>query len=194
MDGYIRSFTLDVNAENNHQFIKAKQGDTVLRKLAISLLQDGIPYTPSGVSKYSFRCAKPDRTAVVLESDGGAVPIVATGGIITITLSQQCLAVAGRSLCDLALEDSSGNVISSADFVLDVIPMPDIGNIITSSTEWERLMRAIEEAESFSTVLQFRVSGGYIQYTTDGTTWKNLCLVSDIVEPMTTDFIDGLFS
>ena len=195
MDNYTRAVTLDVAAENNHQFIKAKQGDKTLRKLAISLLKDGVQFIPAGVAKYSFRAAKPDGTAVVLEGTGSAEPIVAdtTAGTYTVTLSEQCLVVAGRVVCDLAMEDSSGNILSSADFVLDVIPMPNIGSLVESSTEWERLMQAIEEAENFSSVLSFRTSGGYIQYTTDGSTWRNLCAVSDIVESITTEEIATLW-
>ena len=193
MDNYTKAVTLDVSAENNHQFIKAKQGDKLLRKLAISLLKDGTPFVPTGVAKYSFRCAKPDGTAVVLEGTGSGAPIEANGGIYTVTLSEQCLCVAGRVICDLAMEDSSGNTLSSADFILDVVPMPDIGQLVNSSTEWERLNAAIEAAENFSEILAFRTSGDYIQYTTDNSTWTNLCLISDIVVPITTAEIDGLW-
>ena len=193
MDDYTRAVTLDVSAENNHQFIKAKQGDKILRKLAISLLKDGVPFIPSGVAKYSFRCAKPDGTAVVLEGTGSGAPIEASGGVYTVTMSEQCICVAGRVICDLAMEDSSGNVLSSADFILDVVPMPDIGQIVNSSTEWERLNEAIEQAENFSQILAFRTSGDYIQYTTDNSTWTNLCLISDIADPITTAQIDALW-
>lgn len=195
MDGYLKELTIDVSAENNHQFINAKQGDAVHRLLSIKLTKNGVAFAPTGVANYMFRAAKPDGTAVVLEGDGSAAPIVAgENGTYTITLSEQCLAVSGRAICDFAIEDSSGNVLSSANFILNVIAMPNIGNLVDSSTEWERLMAAIEEAEGFSEVLQFRVSGDYIQYTTDGSTWQNLCLVSDIMEPMTTSFIDSLFA
>lgn len=193
MDGYLKPFSIDVSAENNHQFIKAKQGDKVLRLLEITLLKDGVAFAPSGVAKYSFRAAKPDGNAVVLESSGSAAPIVADNGVYTVTLSDQCLAVAGRVVCDLAMEDSSGNTLSSADFILDVVPMPGIGSLINSSTEWQRLNDAIDAAENFSEILAFRTSGDYIQYTTDNSTWINLCLISDIAVPITTAEIDALW-
>ena len=143
MDGYLRQFTLDVNAENNHQRIPAKQGDAVNRQLEITLLKDGVAFEPAGVASYAFRCEKPDGTAVVLEGTGSGAPIQAEGsGKYIITLADQCLAVAGRVICDLALVDGSGNILSSADFILDVIPMPNIGQLVPSSTEWKRLMEA----------------------------------------------------
>ena len=193
MDGYLKPFSIDVSAENNHQFIKAKQGDKVLRLLEITLLKDGVAFAPSGVAKYSFRAAKPDGNAVVLESSGSAAPIVADNGVYTVTLSDQCLAVAGRVVCDLAMEDSSGSILSSADFILDVVPMPGIGSLINSSTEWQRLNDAIDAAENFSEILAFRTSGEYIQYTTDSSTWTNLCLISDICVPITEAQIDALW-
>lgn len=195
MDGYIKSFTLDVNAENNHQHIKAKQGDAIYRLLQITLLKDGIAWEPSGVATYIFRCEKPDGTAVVLESSGGGAPIQAEGsGVYTVTLADQCLSVAGRVICDLAMLDSSGNILSSADFILDVVPMPRIGQLIPSSTEWIRLTNAIEAAEDFSSILAFRENDGWIQYTTDNSTWINLLEVSEIAAtPITTAEIDALW-
>lgn len=194
MDGYLRQFTLDVNAENNHQHVMAKQGDAVYRLLEISLLKDGVAFEPSGVATYIFRCEKPDGTAVVLESTGSVAPITAEGGgVYIVTLADQCLAVAGRVICDLAMADSSGNIISSANFILDVMKMPNIGNLVPSSTEWIRLTNAIAQAEAFSQILAFRENNGWIQYTTDNSTWTNLCEISDIVVPITTAEIDELW-
>ena len=194
MDGYIRQFTLDVNAENNHQRIPAKQGDAVNRQLEITLLKDGVAFEPAGVASYAFRCEKPDGTAVVLEGTGSGAPIQAEGsGVYIITLADQCLAVAGRVICDLAMADSSGNILSSANFILDVMKMPNIGNLVPSSTEWIRLTNAIAQAEAFSQILAFRENDGWIQYTTDNSTWTNLCEISDIVVPITTAEINELW-
>lgn len=193
MDGYVGYISVDVNAENNYQFIKAKQGDQICRTLAISLLRDGIPFAPTGVSTYSFRAAKPDGNAVILESSGSSEPIIVNNGVCTVTLSEQCLAVAGRVVCDLAMEDSEGDILSSATFVMDVIPMPDLGSVIDSSTEWIRLQQAIDDAEVFATILAFRTVDGYIQYTVDGSTWTDLCPLSDVITSITTGQIDTLF-
>ena len=195
MDGYVRQFTLDVNAENNHQRIPAKQGDAVNRQLEITLLKDGVAFEPTGVASYAFRCQKPDDTAVVLEGTGSGAPIQAEGsGVYIITLADQCLAVAGRVICDLAMVDGDGNILSSADFILDVIPMPNIGNLVPSSTEWKRLMEAIAAAEDFSEILAFRENNGWIQYTTDNSTWINLCEISDIVDPIPEAYIRAKFN
>ena len=171
---YLRDIYLDLNATPATLSVKAKQGDAEHRKLAIHLLEDGQPTTPSGVASYQFRIHKMDGNAVVLEGDGTAAPIVASDGVYTVTLSEQCLAVAGRSPCDFVLKDSSGNVLSTACFYLDIMPMPDIGSVIESSTEWKRLEEAIADAEKFSSIIAFRVNGEDFQYTTDGTTWVTI--------------------
>lgn len=186
MDAYIRALTLDLNAQNNHQFVKAKQGDSDLRILAITLTEDGVPYDLTGISSASFRCSKPDGNAVILT-------VTPSDDIFMVTLTDQCLAVAGRAVCDIALEDSNNEMISTATFILDVIPMPDLGSLIDSETEWERLNAAIEDAERFSQILAFRENGGYIQYTVDSSTWVNLCRMEDIISSISNAQIDALF-
>lgn len=190
---YLRSIYLDLNASPSALSVKAKQGDAVYRLLEISTTKDGQPYTPDGVASYQFRCFKPDGNAVILEGTGAAAPIVAGSGVYTVTLSEQCLAVAGRCRCDLAFLDSSGNTLSTATFCLEVMPMPDIGSLVESSTEWERLMAAIQAAEDFSSVLSFRVQNGNFQYTADGTNWQTICPTSDFVDTITDSEIDALF-
>lgn len=191
---YLKSIFLDVNASPCCNPVKAKQGDAVHRKLAIQLLQDGQPFTPTGVASYQFRVHKMDGNAVILEGDGSAAPIEVDDGVYTVTLSLQCLAVAGRSPCDFVLLDSSGNALSTATFYLDIMPMPDIGSVIESSTEWKRLMDAIADAETFASILAFRVYNGDFQYTIDGTTWVTICPASEFVDPITNSEIDALFA
>lgn len=186
MDAYISALTLDLNAQNNHQFVKAKQGDVDLRVLAISLTQDGVPYDLTGVSSSVFRCSKPDGNVVILD-------VTPSDGIFMVTLTEQCLAVAGRAICDIAMEDSSDDVISTATFVLDVVPMPNVGSLAESESDWERLNAAIEDAERFSQIVAFRESDGYIQYTVDSTTWVNLCRLEDIITSISNAQIDALF-
>lgn len=186
---YLKRVTLDVNAFNNYRFVQAKQGDKVLRKLAISITEDGLPITPTGVGHVEFRCSKPDGNAVILSSEDGY--ITAAAGVYTVSLTEQCLAVAGQCISDLAFFDDSNNVVSSCTFVLDVIPMPDIGSMVESSTEWLRLSRAIEEAESIvgSNIL-FRMNGTNLQYSSNGgTTWTDLTSFAYITDTQ----IDALF-
>lgn len=188
---YTKSIVLDVNAVDNYRFIQAKQGDKVLRKLAISLQKDGQPFNPPDVAKSEFRCAKPDGNAVIINSTDEGDPITVSEGVYTVSLSEQVLVVAGRAICDFALYDSNNDILSTATFVLDIIPMPNIGSIIESSTEWARLMHAIETAEDIvGATIQFRVEDEELQYSSDtGETWHSIYQF----EVITNAQIDALF-
>lgn len=146
---YTKEILLDVNAVDNFKFVQAKQGDRLLRILNISLLKDGIPYDPSA-DHMQFRCQKSDGHAVVLTDEDTEYPVTYDDGVYTVTLTAQCLAAAGRATCDLALLDSDGGILSTATFILDIIPMPDAYNTLLSSDAYERLEEAMEQAEGFA--------------------------------------------
>lgn len=119
MDAYSKSITLDVNAEDNYKLIKVKQNDILGRQIAITLQKDGVAFTPSGVSETRFRVERPDGTEAMVNSG-----IEASGNVYTVTLTDECLAVAGKALCDLAFLDASGNALSSETFIMKIIPVP----------------------------------------------------------------------
>ena len=179
MDSYVKAITLDVNADENYTIIKAKQGDKINRKIAITLKKDGANFTPTGVSQIWFRIQKPDNNIAIVKSTDSGSPISTAGNVYTVTLSEQCLTAAGKAWCDLAFLDSSGNTLSSCAFILNIIPMPN-GDTARSSSAWTDLQQAIDDAERFAAILAFRTSGNYIQYTVNGTTWNNLCTVGAI--------------
>lgn len=179
MDSYVKAITLDVNADENYTIIKAKQGDKINRKIAITLKKDGANFTPTGVSQIWFRVQKPDKNIAIVKSTDSGNPISSAGNVYTVTLSEQCLTASGKAWCDLAFLDSSGNTLSSCAFILNIIPMPN-GNTARSISEWSDLQQAIDDAERFASIVAFRTSGNYIQYTVDGTTWVNLTTVGAI--------------
>lgn len=179
MDSYVKSVTVDVNAEDNYTMVKAKQGDKINRKIAITLKKDGANFTPSGASQIWFRMEKPDGNIAIVKSTDSGSPITSVGNVYTVTLTEQCLTASGEAWCDLAFLDASGNTLSSAAFVMKIIPMPN-GNSATSISEWTDLQQAIDDAERFADIVAFRTSGNYIQYTVDGSTWTNLVNVGAI--------------
>lgn len=197
MDSYVKSISVDVNAEENYTMVKAKQGDKINRKLAITLKKDGANFTPSGVSEIWFRVEKPDSNIVIVKSTDSGSPISVSGNVYTVDLTEQCLTASGEAWCDIAFLDDSGNTLSSAAFVMKIIPMPN-GDSARSSSAWtdlqnaidnietivqEQLQPAIDDAERFSNILAFRVNNGYIQYTVDSETWINLMPSSSVGSP-----------
>lgn len=179
MDSYVKTITLDVNADQNYTIVKAKQGDKINRKIAITLKKDGSNFTPTGVSEIWFRVEKPDKNIAIVKSTDSGSPISVSGNVYTVSLSEQCLTASGKAWCDLAFLDSSGNTLSSCAFIMNIIPMPN-GNTAESISEWTDLQKAIDDAERFADIVAFRTSGNYIQYTVDGQTWTNLVNVGAI--------------
>lgn len=193
MDSYVKSISVDVNAEENYTMVKAKQGDKINRKLAIMLKKDGANFTPSGVSEIWFRVEKPDSNIVIVKSTDSGSPITASGNVYTVDLTEQCLTASGEAWCDIAFIDSSGNTLSSAAFIMKIIPMPN-GDSAESSSAWTELQKAIDDAESLSGNLAFRTSGGYFQYTKDGETWINAFALSDIPVVIASEDIDAFYT
>lgn len=182
MDSYVKNITIDVNAEDNYTMVKAKQGDKINRKIAITLKKDGANFTPSGVSQIWFRMEKPDSNIVIVKSTDSGSPISVNENVYTVDLVEQCLTASGEAWCDLAFLDASGNTLSSAAFVMKIIPMPN-GDSARSSSAWTDLQEAIDDAERFASILAFRVNNGYIQYTVDSETWINLMPSSSVGSP-----------
>lgn len=179
MDSYVKTITLDVNADQNYTIVKAKQGDKINRKIAITLKKDGANFTPTGVSEIWFRVEKPDKNIAIVKSTDSGSPISVSGNVYTVSLSEQCLTASGKAWCDLAFLDSSGNTLSSCAFIMNIIPMPN-GNTAESISEWTDLQKAIDDAERFANIIAFRTSENYIQYTVDGESWANLMPVSSV--------------
>lgn len=192
MDSYVKPITLDVNAIDNYALIQAKQGDIENRKIAIMLKKDGADFAPTGVSEIWFRVEKPDHNIAIVKSTDEGSAISTSDNVYTVTLSEQCLTASGMAWCDIAFIDSSGNTLSSAAFVMNIVPMPN-GDSARSSSAWTDLQNAIYDAEHFADNVGFRLSGDYIQYTIDGSTWENLCLASAIVN-ITTQDIDAFYT
>ena len=193
MDSYVKSISVDVNAEENYTMIKAKQGDKINRKIAITLKRDGSDFTPSGVSEIWFRVEKPDKNIVIVKSTDSGSPISVSGNVYTVDLTEQCLTASGEAWCDIAFLDASGNTLSSAAFIMKIIPMPN-GDSAESSSAWMELQKAIDDAEGVAENLAFRTSGGYLQYTKDGETWVNALKLSDIPVVIASEDIDAFYT
>lgn len=193
MDSYVKTITLDVNADENFTIIKAKQGDKINRKIAITLKKDGVDFTPTGVSEIWFRVEKPDKNIAIVKSTDSGSPISVSGNVYTVSLSEQCLTAAGKAWCDIAFLDTSGNTMSSCAFILNIVPMPN-GNTAKSSSAWTDLQKAIDDAEGLAESVSFRVNNGYVQFTVDGEAWANLFPLSDIPATVKSEDIDALYT
>ena len=116
---YTQEITLDLNSNTAPPIIYTKQGDVDTRVLEIHLMEDGNEYQPPVGANAVFRMRKPDGTVV-------ADYVIASVGsnVVTIRLSEQALAAAGRSLADILLYDENSQYLSTASFILVIQPAP----------------------------------------------------------------------
>lgn len=137
---YTQEITLDLNANSAPPIVYAKQTDTESRQLLVHFTQDDAEYLVNHNNSVALRIQKPDGKQIMNYA------IINNDGTVTVTLTQQCLAVAGRAYADLAEFNSQGQILSTAPFVLNVVASPDVmGSEAISSNEFSYLASFIEQ-------------------------------------------------
>lgn len=119
---YIQEITLDLNSKAAPPIIYTKQGDADTRVLEIHLMEDGNEYQPPADAFAVFRMRKPDGTTIGAGVDDTTITSV-NNNIVTVRLSEQALAAAGRGLADILLYNGD-QYLSTASFILVIQPAP----------------------------------------------------------------------
>lgn len=132
---------LDVTNVNTYQYVYAKQGDKNSRVLKVLLFNQGTRVLPAVTDQITLRCIKPDQKSCMITGS------VDDTGIISVELTDQCLAVPGSVRADIAVQRGE-SVISSVTFFIQVSPMPLNANQAPSTNEFLTLMEMIEAAKS----------------------------------------------
>ncbi len=147
---YTRYINLDVNATSAVTVVAVKRNDAFARFINVTLMKDGVKYTPESGVWAMFRCEKPDGTAVVTDSRaqdtelGRYLVSIESDGTITIEIVDQVTAVVGRCKCDVCLMYNT-EVLSTTPFIIDVKPVPNVASLVVSSDDFRTLVNAIAE-------------------------------------------------
>lgn len=140
---YIQEITLDLNTHSAPLIVNAKQNDTDTRKLLVHYTKNGEEYKINTNNSVALRVRKPDMHLIF--NNG----VVNNNGTVSVTLTQQCLAVSGRAYADLVEFNSSGQMLSTVSFIIDIQAMPDVmGNEAISSNEFLYLKSFIDTGNS----------------------------------------------
>lgn len=168
MVSYTQELTLDINTNTAYQVVSAKQGDTGSRWVLIHLTKNNIPYAATVGNNAQFRCRKPDGYAVINPA------VINNDGTITVELTAQTLATAGRAYADVVESDGNGNVLSSVSFILNIMAAPDVAGSATSSDEFQKLNELVSrsdeliaEAEAWARGTKNNVDVGPATYAQD---------------------------
>ena len=132
---------LDVTNVNTYQYVYAKQGDKNSRVLKVLLFNQGVRVLPTVTDQITLRCIKPDQKSCII------IGSVDDTGIISVELTDQCLAVPGSVRADITVQNGE-SVISSVTFFIQVSPMPLNANQALSTNEFLTLMKTLEAAKS----------------------------------------------
>lgn len=137
---YTRNIVLDVNAVSTSTVVRAKQGDNSTRFINITLMRDNIKIIPEANATAQFRLEKPDKHAIL---DSG---VINSDGTVTVELTGQCTAAIGRAKADICIM-KDGHCLSTAVFILEVLPSPDIADRALSSDSFGLLDEAIARSQ-----------------------------------------------
>lgn len=187
MAEYIQNITLDVGGTCLPFYKYIKQGDGDSTYVKVTLVAHGTQLLPESTDTAVIRVSKPDGTMAMNPAT------INNDGTVTALITKQMTAAAGIAKADICLIGENDEVLSTALFFLDIEKMP-AGEEIPSTNEFlyllemvssieaavERAEQARDDAEAAVNIIGFRVQSGYIQYTNDGTTWTNLCLLSEV--------------
>lgn len=137
---YTQEITLDLNANSAPPIVYAKQSDTESRQILVHFTQDDAEYLVNKNNSVALRVRKPDGKQIM------DYAVINDDGTVTVTLTQQCLAAAGRAYADLAEFNSEGKILSTVPFILNIVASPDVmGSEAISSNEFGYLASFIEQ-------------------------------------------------
>ena len=135
MNKQITRLTLDLGLRDSYKVVFAKIGDSERRVIA-EIKDNGEEYSLTGVNTVEVRCRK---------ADGKQVTKNATkeNNTIVIDISGQMTTCKGTAIVDVVLYGTSGGVLSTAKFYLNVDDGAVSEDEIKSSNEYESLTDAL---------------------------------------------------
>ena len=135
---YIKQITVDLVGDMLFEYITAVQGDTA-RAVIITVLSNSQPYTPPEGARAVIRCRKPDGNPVFDDA------VINEDGTITAPLTAQMLAAAGNCRCEVALYSADEKVLTTAPFIVKVMPKTVLDNEVASTAEYAAIEKALAE-------------------------------------------------
>ena len=147
---YTRYITLDINAASAVTVVNVKRSDAFARFINVTLVKDGVKYTPETGVWAMFRCEKPYGHGVTTDSRNKDTEldrflvVINNDGTITIELIDQVTTAVGRCKCDVCLLFND-ETLSTTPFIIDVRPIPNIASLAVSTDDFRTLVNAIDE-------------------------------------------------
>ena len=140
MNDSVKRISLDIHSTSSRETVNAKRGDTG-RKIYISLVDGGIPYTISEDCYAVFTAKKPDKNVVYNDC-------TIENNTIIYEVTEQTVAVEGRVNCEIKLYGADNKLITSPCFTILVYgTVYNEGDEIESEKEVAALTQLVGEAK-----------------------------------------------
>lgn len=146
---YVYNITLHLIPSGEIPVVTVKQGDSSTRFIKATVIQGDRTYIPGAEQTVLFREEKPDGTGVLMDSSsvdtelGRSLVTVDANGVITVELTEQTSTCPGYCRCDLCFV-SSGEIISTAPFLIEVEQSPGISGSAVSNDDFRTLVNALD--------------------------------------------------
>lgn len=140
MNDSIKRLSLDIHSANVGETVNAKKGDTG-RKLLISLVDGGMPYTIGEDCHAVFTAKKPDGKVVYNDC-------TIEKNIIIYEITAQTVSAEGRVNCEIELYGGDGKLITSPKFTIAVFKkVYSEDDQVDSSNEFSALAKLVADAQ-----------------------------------------------
>ena len=139
MNDSIKRISLDIHSTGSGETVNAKRGDTA-RKIIVSLVDGGVPYSISEDCYAVFTAKKPDKNVVY-----NACTI--ENNTIIYDVTEQTVATEGRVECEIKLYGADDKLITSPKFTINVFgTVYNEGDEIESSDEFSALTKLVSDS------------------------------------------------
>lgn len=139
---YNQNITLDLNTNTSYVVVGAKQGDDRSRTITAAILQNGESVVFTDNDTASYRIRKPNGQA-----NWGIATINRETNQVVIELDATDLAIPGRCQADILI-NSSGELLGTANFIIDVQSAPNIAEDAVKSEAFQQLSQMVRDANS----------------------------------------------
>ncbi len=146
MTEIVKNITVDLARRGNVRLIFARQEDLNSRKLRITLTNGGRPYPVEAGTQAIVTIMRADQTCNAFPATVNDV------GEVEFVLGMWALAVAGEARCAVALIDTDGKKLTSADFMLDILDTLYSGEEIAGDSGYSLLTSLLADVAEFKVV------------------------------------------
>lgn len=160
------NLTVDLQRPNIAVVAYGVQGDSLSRKLTLTLIDGDKPWTPPTGALPVVRYGKPDGTFGFYDTlENGAAAISITGNTATVTLAAQALTASGNVAMQLNFYTAAAEKLSSFAWILRVDPAVVEDGKIESTDYVSTLTEAL--AKAMELLPEIEKSGEYAKTASD---------------------------